>query len=383
MKRPSLEKLPQIIIVIVIVAVGASIIIGQLGLLSPKTAARPSGPAGGTSGQQASVAAPKAAAGAGAAAGPGGGAGTLAAAAGRPAPASGAAGTLNAGQGAAAAVPAARAASTRTIAVRVEETKKQSLSNYTKLHGDVVSATEVKIFPSVAGKLMETKVSIGQRVDKGTVVALVDPSKVGQTYLPNPVESPVAGTILSIPVHEGDTVSSNTVIATLGDLSRLRIATAVPERFVSQLKIGGTAELSFDALPGAVFGARISSLSPVLDPISRTREVKLAPEVYDSRMLVGMFATVKLVTEMKSNVVTAPRSAVILATDESYVYVLKEDESRGTRVEKRSVTLGMEGEDAFEITKGLAVGEKVVTEGSGSVVDGDSVRVINGKDGLR
>ncbi len=377
MKRPSLEKLPQIIIVIVIVAVGASIIIGQLGLLSPKTAARPSGPAGGTSGQQASVAAPKAAA------GPGGGAGTLAAAAGRPAPASGAAGTPNAGQGAAAAVPAARAASTRTIAVRVEETKKQSLSNYTKLHGDVVSATEVKIFPSVAGKLMETKVSIGQRVDKGTVVALVDPSKVGQTYLPNPVESPVAGTILSIPVHEGDTVSSNTVIATLGDLSRLRIATAVPERFVSQLKIGGTAELSFDALPGAVFGARISSLSPVLDPISRTREVKLAPEVYDSRMLVGMFATVKLVTEMKSNVVTAPRSAVILATDESYVYVLKEDESRGTRVEKRSVTLGMEGEDAFEITKGLAVGEKVVTEGSGSVVDGDSVRVINGKDGLR
>ncbi len=349
MKRPIMQKLPQIIIVIVIVAVGASIIIGQLGLLSPKIAARPSGSSGGTSGQQA--------------------AGAAATAPAAQAPAGGAA-------------SAARAASTRTIAVRVEETKKGSLSNYTKLHGDVVSATEVKIFPSVAGKLMETKVSIGDRVDKGTVVALVDPSRVGQNYLPNPVESTVAGTILSLPVQEGDTVSTNTIIATVGDLTRLRIATAVPERFVGQLKIGGAAQLSFDALPGQVFGAKISSLSPVLDPISRTRDVKLELDRFDSRILVGMFATVKLVTEMKNNVLIAPRSAVILATDESYVYVLNEDPSRGARVEKRSVTLGMEGENSFEITQGLQLGEKLVTEGSGSVVHGDSVRVINGKDGM-
>ena len=264
--------------------------------------------------------------------------------------------------------------------MRVEEVRNGSLSNYTKLHGDVVSATEVKLFPSVAGTLMESRVAVGDKVAKGSVVALVDPSKVGQNYLPNPVESTVAGTILSIPVHAGDTVSTSTVIATVGDLSRLRIVTAVPERFVGQLKIGGSAELSFDALPGVVFDAKISSLNPVLDPASRTREVKLALDKNDLRILVGMFATVKLVTEMKNNVTIVPRNAVILATGESYVYVLKEDAS-GTKVEKRLVTLGMEGENAFEVAGGLKEGEKVVTEGKNSIVDGNTVRVINGKVG--
>lgn len=340
MKQLKMRNLPQIIIVVVIVAVGASIVIGQLGLLAPGTA-------------------------------------------GKAAPASSARPTAVSAAPAASASPAARTTATRSIAVRVSEIKKASLSNYTKLHGDVVSATEVRIFPSVAGKLMETKVAVGDRLEKGAVIALIDPSKIGQNYLPNPVESTVAGTVLSLPLQAGDTVSTNTVVATIGDLSRLRIATAVPERFVSQLKIGGFAELSFDALPGLIFSARISSLSPVLDPISRTREIQLALDKHDPRILVGMFSTIKLVTEMKSAIITAPRSAVILATDESYVYVLKEDESRGARVEKRVVALGMEGEDSFEIRKGLAEGEKVVTEGSGSVVDGDSVRVINGKDGTR
>ena len=84
---------------------------------------------------------------------------------------------------------------------------------------------------------------------------------------------------------------------------------------------------------------------------------------------------------MKNNILIAPRSAVILATDESYVYVIKEDPAKGTRVEKRSVSLGMEGEDAFEISKGLNEGDKVVTDGNSSIVDGDAVRVVNGKDG--
>jgi multidrug efflux pump subunit AcrA (membrane-fusion protein) len=340
MKQPIMRNLPQIIIVVVIVAVGASIVIGQLGLLAPKTEGK---------------AVPSSSA--------------------RPSSASAAPAT---------SFPsAARTATTRSIAVRVSEVKRASLSNYTKLHGDVVSATEVRIFPNVAGKLMETKVAVGDRLEKGAVIALIDPSKIGQNYLPNPVESTVAGTVLSLPLQAGDTVSTNTVVATIGDLSKLRIATAVPERFVSQLKIGGFAELSFDALPGLIFSARISSLSPVLDPISRTREILLTLDKHDPRILVGMFSTVKLVTEMKSAVITAPRNAVILATDESYVYVLKEDESRGLRVEKRVVTLGMEGEDSFEIRKGLVEGEKVVTDGSSSVVDGDSVRVINGKDGMR
>jgi RND family efflux transporter MFP subunit len=265
--------------------------------------------------------------------------------------------------------------------VRAAKIESASLNTYTKIHGDVVSAMEVKVYPSVAGKLLERKVALGQRVQQGTVLATVDPSKVGQTYLPNPVESPLAGTVLSIPINPGDTISTNTVIATVGDLTKLRISTAVSERYVSNLKIGTNAEVSFDALPGVVFNAKVSELSPVIDPSSRTRDVKLSLVKTDPRILPGMFATIKLVIESRNNVLVVPRTAVTLSSQGAYVFVVDE-KSDGIYVAKRKdVELGLEGEEFFELLSGLASGESVVTEGRSVVTDGDTLRLVGGMDG--
>ncbi len=77
---------------------------------------------------------------------------------------------------------------TRTVAVRASTVALGSISNYTKLQGDVVSNKEVKIYPSIAGKLLERKVAVGDRVSVGTTIAYVDPSKVGEKYMTNPVD---------------------------------------------------------------------------------------------------------------------------------------------------------------------------------------------------
>jgi membrane fusion protein, multidrug efflux system len=333
MKHSVSRSLPQIIIIIVIVAVGASIVFNQLGISfsgKPSSTSKGSSSQGGaSSGQQ-----PKGEAqGQSAKAGNGG---------------------------------------KRTVAVRSNTIKTGSLSNYTKIHGDAVSNNETKIYPNVGGKLLQRQVSVGDRVLKGTIIALVDPSKVGENYMPNPVESTVPGTILSIPVHEGDTITANTVIATVGNLSRTKISAAVPERYLTNLKIGTPAEISFDAIPGMTFPARVTEMSPIVDTPSRTLEVKLELGKADPRILVGMFATVKLATESRNNVIVTPRSSVILSSTESYVFIIKGDNT----VERRSLALGLEGEDSFEVKKGLAPGDVVVTEGKGSIVDGDSVKIV-------
>jgi hypothetical protein len=90
-----------------------------------------------------------------------------------------------------------------------------------------------------------------------------------------------------------------------------------------------------------------------------------------------MFATIKLATESRKNVLVVPRSAVILASTETYVFVIRNDNT----VERRSVQLGLEGEDAFEVTSGLAQGENVVTEGKSSVANGDRVKVVGDEPG--
>jgi membrane fusion protein, multidrug efflux system len=265
----------------------------------------------------------------------------------------------------------------RLIAVRAAAISTGSLANYTTIHGDVVVNNETKIYPNVAGKLLERKVSVGSQVAKGTVLALVDPSKLGESYLPNAVESTVSGTVLSIPVHEGDTIATSTVIATVGNLEHFKIATAVPERYLANLRIGTPAELRFDAIPGRVYAARVSEMSPVVDTSSRTLDISLALDRSDPRILVGMFATVKLITESRLNVITVPRASVILSSDGASVYVVKD----GKTVERRFVVLGLEGEESFEVTKGLNAGERVVTEGKSSVSDGDAVRILDGEAG--
>lgn len=332
MKKAILRLAPQAILILVIVAVGASIVVKELGLSV------------GTKG--------------------------------------GAAQKTGSGQGGASSPAAASAqqpsgAAPRAIPVRCKVVALGTIEEHTKLNGDVVSGNETKIYPSVVGKLLERRVSIGSVVSKGTVVALVDPSKVGESYLPNPVESTVAGTVLSIPVGEGDTITANTVIATIGDLATLRVSVAVPERFLANLRIGSRAEVRFDAIPGAVYGARVIEMSPVVDTSSRTLEVKLGLDRHDPRILAGMFATVTLVTESKGDVLVAPRTAISLASSESYVFVIMPD---GT-VERRNVILGIEAEDSFEVRKGLAPGEKVVTEGRSMVSNGDRVRIVDGEGG--
>ncbi len=340
MKHAISRSLPQLIIAIVIVAVGTSIVLNQLGISS---SARP-------------------------------------ALASRESPSQGEVPPGQALPGGATSGQAARAESggKRTIAVRVNTISIGSISNYTSIHGDVVSDNEIKIYPNVGGKLLERKVSVGDHISRGTTIALVDPSKVGENYLPNPVESTVSGTVLSIPVHEGDTITSGSVIATVGNLSLTKISAAIPERCLNNIKIGTPAEIGFDSIPGATYAAKVSEMRPVVDTTSRTRDVELVLEKVDPRVLVGMFATVKLATESRRNVIVAPRSSVVLGAIEAYVFVVKDDNT----VERRSLILGLEGEDAFEVKQGLAPGERVVTEGKGSVTGGDSVKIIDDKAGV-
>lgn len=336
MKKAFWRFAPQAILILVIVAVGVSIVVKELGLSAP-----------GKSGAAAKKAQN------------GNGAPTQAGAAAQP-------GGPAARQGGAAA---------RALPVRCKAIALGTIEDFTKLNGDVVSGNETKIYPSVAGKLIERRVAVGSTVSQGTVIALVDPSKVGQSYFPNPVESTVAGTVLSIPVSQGDTISTNTVIATIGNLSDLKVSVAVPERFLANLRVGSRAEARFDAIPDAAYGARVIEMSPVVDSVSRTLEVKLGLDRSDPRILAGMFATVKLVTESRKNVLVVPRSAVGITSTEAYVFVVKADET----VERRNVVLGIEAEDAFEVKKGIAPGEKIVTEGRSMLSSGDRVRIVDGE----
>ena len=278
------------------------------------------------------------------------------------------------GQSAPAGTAAAAPSTGRNAtSVRVTPVVLGTIENSVIINGDILASFQVSLYPTVAGKVTETRFQIGDRVSQGTVVAMVDPSRPGEVYSQNPVISTINGTVLSVPVNPGDTVSPNTAIYVVGDLSRLVVETFVPERFANAARRGLTAQVFLEALPGETFQATVDEVSPVLDPVSRTLKIRLRfSGPADNRIKAGMFATVSLVTNTRKDVPVIPRSTVI-NTYGSWIVFVVDDKNMAQRTE---VTLGLENETMVEVTGGLNVGDRVVSAGQNFLSQGESVRVV-------
>jgi RND family efflux transporter MFP subunit len=252
------------------------------------------------------------------------------------------------------------------------------VENSVVISGDVLSASQVSIYPTMPGRLIELRVKSGDMVRRGETIAVVDPSRPGDFFYGSPVVSTVTGSVLSVPVDVGETLETRTVVCVVGDLSQLRVETYVPERYSVYMRRGLPAQVSFEAMPGEVFPAEVDELSPALDPASRTRQIRLrfipgAGGQIDSRILSGMFATVSLVTNSHVDIPVIPRNALINTYGSWIVFVIPPNSETAQRKE---VTLGLESEELVEITSGLEPGEQVVIAGQNFLNDGDPVRVV-------
>ena len=112
----------------------------------------------------------------------------------------------------------------------------RALQAYLEVNGNVVNENQVAVFPDMGGRLVSVKAALGARLQKGQVIAEVDPSKPGSSYSLSPVIAPISGTVVGVPVSVGDTVSASSVIVTIADSRHLEIETHIPEREVGQLK---------------------------------------------------------------------------------------------------------------------------------------------------
>jgi RND family efflux transporter MFP subunit len=255
----------------------------------------------------------------------------------------------------------------------VTEVINGTIENSVVINGDVLAAKQISIFPTVAGKITETFFQVGDSVSQGAVVAMVDPSRPGQVYSESPVVSTIDGTILQTPVHRGDTVSTQTAVYVVGDLSKLQVETFVPERFSNAARLGLQAQVFLEALPGEKFQAAIEELSPVLDPTSRTLRIRLRFLGWmDPRIKAGMFATISLVTNTRRNVPIIPRDSVINTYGSWIVFTVNEQNTAS----RREVSLGLENENFIEVINGLETGDIVVSAGQNFLSDGDPVRIV-------
>ncbi|BCR19098.1 Multidrug efflux pump subunit AcrA [Borrelia miyamotoi] len=196
--------------------------------------------------------------------------------------------------------------------VIVVKARKGTLSNYITLNGDIDVKVKAEVFPDVTGKIVSLHVKLGAYVKQGQVIAVLDPSKPGSLYLKSSVRAPISGYVLSVNFKVEDIVGPQTSIALIGKIDAIQIKTYVTEQYILDVKAGSDAVIELESYPNEKFKAKISQVSPVLDFKSRTAAVYLEP-IGDnkSKMLVGMFAKIKLITKHLENVVKIPKRAFI------------------------------------------------------------------------
>ena len=259
----------------------------------------------------------------------------------------------------------------KAVAVGVVEVGTADVREYIRVNGDVNSESSVNLYPDAAGELVSIEVSVGDYVRRGQTIADVDPSQPGQVYSISRVDTTISGTVTSLPYDIGETVSELTPIATIGNLTDLEIVTYVPERFVGSVNVGLKANVTLDAFPDEIFTATVTEVSPVLDASSRTVEVTLAPDARDSRIRVGMFATVRIIIREVSGVVAVPPAALTTYYGTDVVYVVE----NGVAL-RREVVTGMSSSEAVQIISGVKEGETVVVDGLSGITDGAEVRIV-------
>ena len=173
---------------------------------------------------------------------------------------------------------------TPVFSVRTADVQRQTLHAFLDVNGDIVSSQQADVFPNVAGRLVSVRVALGTFVRQGDLIAEVDPSRPGATFMNSRVYAPISGYVSRTPLSVGMTVSPNTSLTVISANGNLLVRARIPEREIAGLAPGLRAEVSLQAYPGETFTATVTRVSPIIDSASRTKLIYLSFNRNDNRV---------------------------------------------------------------------------------------------------
>ncbi|MEQ1948582.1 MAG: efflux RND transporter periplasmic adaptor subunit [Bryobacteraceae bacterium] len=174
------------------------------------------------------------------------------------------------------------------------------------------------------------------------------------------VRAPFAGVITKVLTASGELVDSSHDLFTVADLSRVWVQAEVYEKDLGRVRVGQNAVITVDTYPGQRFVGRVSYISDVLDPQTRTAKVRCELPNPGLRLKLDMFATIRVPTSFSKTAIAVPDSALQQVDNENVLFIRK----AATSFEMRRVKTGNNVDGQLEIVSGLKEGERVVTDGA-------------------
>ncbi|HEX4566269.1 MAG TPA: efflux RND transporter periplasmic adaptor subunit [Vicinamibacterales bacterium] len=181
----------------------------------------------------------------------------------------------------------------------------------------------------------------------------------------NILENPRSGGPFSngVDFREGDRAWAGAAILELPDLSTIHLEARLDESDRGRLKVGQTATVKIEAVPGADFAARVDLISVLARvdfssgwPPVRNFDLGLVLQDRDPRVRPGMTATARIAADRLPNVTLVPAEAIFQHNGRPIVYRL-----RGSKFDEQPIEIVRRGREQAAVGSGVDPGDRLAS----------------------
>jgi multidrug efflux pump subunit AcrA (membrane-fusion protein) len=245
---------------------------------------------------------------------------------------------------------------------------KSDLIQRVTIAGVIAPARTTNIAPPYSGYVKKLYVNVGDKVKVGTPIVSVSQTLTG-TEPVFPMQSPLEGIVVQVNRTEGDYVRENynEFILRIDDPSKYIVKADTPEIDRIKVKVGQKAVIKVNAIIGKTYEGTIHTIAraPTVRDSWRSTTVDYATVVElenpDELIHSGMTTLVDVIVAKREKVLTLRHEFV--QKDAKGFFVIRAND------ERQSITVGLQNEEAFEITSGLNEGDEVKPVDFGSLAE--------------
>jgi len=196
-------------------------------------------------------------------------------------------------------------------------------------------------------------------VDERVITAIRDNHSTGP--LESVIRAPIAGTVVERLITPGELLAAGTTPCfTIADLSTMWVSANVFEADLASVARGDKVVISADAAPHPLVGT-VDYVAALVDTASKATGVRVVVPNPGAVLKRDMYVRVAIQSRRPKQGILVPTSAVLRDDDNlPFVFLALSDGSFG----RRRVALGTQVGDAYEVTSGVAAGDRVVTDGA-------------------
>lgn len=309
------------------------------------------------------------------------------------------------------------------VKVRIVDVDETAVGNVKNYSGTVVEEKGVSVSFATVGTVQKVLVSVGDKVKKGQLIAVLDDEVMRQSHEAANVSlkqaedaygrmkqlkdsnslaeiqwieiesklkqaqaaeaiarkslsdcmlyAPESGVVADKMVEAGQNVTMGMPVVKLVDIRRVKVKVAVPETEIADIKEGMTVDVFVAALQKHVSG-KVTERGVSANPLTRTYDVYALVENETQDLLPGMICEVGFRIGDDSRQMTLP--ANVLRIDENnrtFVWL-----AVSGKAHKRYVTIDGSTERGVVIAGGLQAGDKVISDGSQKVSENTKVEIV-------